>query len=50
MRIEDIALFERVDPRVASTNTALAVKKFARNVSAVTRLLRNIGSGACRRA
>jgi hypothetical protein len=32
LRIEDIALFERMDPRVASTNTALAVKKFARNV------------------
>jgi hypothetical protein len=32
-RIEDIALFERVDPRIPSTNPDLAVKKFARNVS-----------------
>lgn len=33
IRIEDIALFEREDPRVATTTSALAVKKFARNVS-----------------
>ena len=31
--IEDVPVFERVDPRVAATNTALAVKKFSRNVS-----------------
>lgn len=31
--IEDVPVFERPDPRVATTNTALAVKKFSRNVS-----------------
>ena len=31
-RIGDIAMFERIDPHVAAINTALAVKKFARNV------------------
>ena len=31
--IEDVPLFERRDPRVATTNTELAVKKFSRNVS-----------------
>ena len=31
--IEDVPLFERTDPRVATTNTELAVKKFSRNVS-----------------
>ena len=31
--IEDVPVFERADPRAATTNTALAVKKFSRNVS-----------------
>ena len=31
-RIEDIAIFERIDARVATTTIDLAVKKFARNV------------------
>ena len=38
-RIEDIALFERPDPRVAATTAALAVKKFARNVCGRSPLL-----------
>ena len=38
-RIEDIALFERPDPRVAATTPALAVKKFARNVCGHSPLL-----------
>lgn len=32
-RIEDISSFERIVPNRAETNTELAVKKFARNVS-----------------
>ena len=35
LRIEDVAMFERPDPNVASTDTSLAVKRFARNVSAL---------------
>ena len=31
--IEDVPVFERADPRVAATNTSLAIKKFSRNVS-----------------
>ena len=31
--IEDVPLFERADPRVATTTSELAVKKFSRNVS-----------------
>ena len=31
--IEDVPLFERADPRVATTTTELAIKKFSRNVS-----------------
>ena len=31
-RIEDVAVFERIDPSVARTNRELAVKKFARNI------------------
>ena len=31
--IEDVPLIERADPRIATTNTELAVKKFSRNVS-----------------
>ena len=33
LRIEDVAMFERPDPNLASTDTSLAVKRFARNVS-----------------